>query len=119
MCFRLRFVLIFVLLAVSACTSYVKVRQMRSGQLKMGLSVREDSEYVDEPDVVVDTVAAQESQGPIFMNAIRDSETGEMVATDVISASRVVARFRNVPERPLRCSLTLWGRAALGGLVFK
>lgn len=99
MCFRLRFVLIFVLLAVSACTSYVKVRQMRSGQLKMGLSVREDSEYVDEPDVVVDTVAAQESQGPIFMNAIRDSETGEMVATDVISASRVVARFRNVPER--------------------
>ena len=33
------------------------------------------------------------------MNAIRDTETGEMVATDIISASKVTARFRNVPER--------------------
>ena len=37
--------------------------------------------------------------GPLIMNAIRDSETGEMVATDIISASRVTARFRNVAER--------------------
>ena len=48
---------------------------------------------------IVDTVVASVSDGPILMNAIRDSETGEMVATDVISASRVTARFRNVPER--------------------
>jgi hypothetical protein len=33
------------------------------------------------------------------MNAIRDTETGEMVATDVIDASKVVARFLNVAER--------------------
>ena len=33
------------------------------------------------------------------MNAIRDTETGDMVATDVISASKVTARFRNVAER--------------------
>lgn len=37
--------------------------------------------------------------GPIIMNAIRDSETGEMVATDVINASKVTARFNNVAER--------------------
>lgn len=36
---------------------------------------------------------------PIIMNAIRDSETGEMVATDVINASKVTARFNNVAER--------------------
>ena len=66
----------------------------------MGLSVREDSrwEEQDEPQIT-DTVVASVSDGPILMNAIRDSETGEMVATDVISASRVIARFRNVPER--------------------
>lgn len=66
----------------------------------MGLSVREDSrwEEQDEPQIT-DTVVASVSDGPILMNAIRDSETGEMVATDVISASRVTARFRNVPER--------------------
>ncbi|EJW97403.1 hypothetical protein EVA_14491 [gut metagenome] len=33
------------------------------------------------------------------MNAIRDTETGEMVATDVIAASKVTARFRNLAER--------------------
>ena len=42
---------------------------------------------------------AEETGGPLILNAIRDSETGEMVATDVISASVVTARFRNVAER--------------------
>ena len=100
MCFDFRYLLLFVILMTSACTSYLKVRQMRSGEVAMGLSVREDSrwEEQDEPQIT-DTVVASVSDGPILMNAIRDSETGEMVATDVISASRVTARFRNVPER--------------------
>ncbi len=49
--------------------------------------------------VLVDTLSVQKSGEPIIMNAIRDEESGEMVATDVISASTVVARFRNVAER--------------------
>jgi tetratricopeptide (TPR) repeat protein len=100
MCFDFRYLLLFVILMTSACTSYLRVRQMRSGDVAMGLSVREDSrwEEQDEPQIT-DTVVASVSDGPILMNAIRDSETGEMVATDVISASRVTARFRNVPER--------------------
>ena len=66
----------------------------------MGLSVREDSRWEEQGEPqITDTVVASVSDGPILMNAIRDSETGEMVATDVISASRVTARFRNVPER--------------------
>ena len=66
----------------------------------LGLSVREDSEYEEpERESVVDSVAADHADGPIIMNAIRDSDTGEMVATDVISASKVTARFRNVAER--------------------
>lgn len=66
----------------------------------MGLSVREDSQWEEQDDTpIVDTIVGSISDGPILMNAIRDSETGEMVATDVISASRVTARFRNVPER--------------------
>ena len=85
---------------VSACTSYTKVRQMKSGEVAMGLSIREDSQWEEQEEIHdVDTVVAKVSEGPILMNAIRDSETGEMVATDVISASKVTARFRNVPER--------------------
>lgn len=87
-------------LCVSACTSYKKVRQMSSGEVMLGLSVREDSRF-QEPhsDPVVDSVSADVTDGPVLMNAIKDSETGEMVATDVISASKVTARFRNVSER--------------------
>ena len=73
---------------------------MRSGELMLGLSVREDTRYEEpEQEPVIDSMSADVSEGPIIMNAIRDTETGEMVATDVISASKVTARFRNVAER--------------------
>ncbi len=45
------------------------------------------------------TESGDGGDGPIIMNAIRDSETGEMVATDIISESKVVARFNHVSER--------------------
>ncbi len=52
-----------------------------------------------EDEVMIDSIRGTLSEGPIIMNAIKDSETGEMVAVDVISASTVTARFRNVAER--------------------
>ena len=66
---------------------------MSSGEVMLGLSVREDSRF-QEPhsDPVVDSVSADVTDGPVLMNAIKDSETGEMVATDVISASKVTVR---------------------------
>lgn len=73
----------------------------------MGLGVSEDKPLDDGKSVVdVDSIRNSLSDGPIIMNAIRDSETGEMVATDVIHASRVVARFRNVAERGGRVSIS-------------
>ena len=87
-------------MSVSACTPYKRIRQMRSGELMLGLSVREDTRYEEpEQEPVIDSMSTDVSEGPIIMNAIRDTETGEMVATDVISASKVTARFRNVAER--------------------
>ena len=67
----------------------------------MTLSVSEEKPLEDdeENDVVIDSIRGALSDGPIIMNAIKDTETGEMVATDVINASKVVARFRNVAER--------------------
>ena len=66
----------------------------------MGLSVSEDEPEEEPEDAFhIDSIRGTLSEGPIIMNAIRDSETGEMVATDVISASKVTARFRNVAER--------------------
>lgn len=49
-------------------------------------------------NAVRDTTLVTSSEGPIIMNAVRD-EDGNMVATDVIEAASVTARFRNVAER--------------------
>lgn len=71
-----------------------------SGELGIGMYVPDDEPEEGEIVTVdVDSIRSTLADGPIIMNAIRDSETGEMVATDVISASKVVARFRNVAER--------------------
>ena len=49
-------------------------------------------------NAVRDTTLVIPSEGPIIMNAVRD-EDGNMVATDVLEAASVTARFRNVAER--------------------
>lgn len=101
MCFRMRLLLLMLgMVSVAACGPYRKVGKMRSGEMAMILSVaQEESEELEEPEIVIDSIRGTLSEGPIIMKAIKDSETGEMVATDVIQASKVVARFRNVAER--------------------
>ena len=95
------------LLFALSCSSYRKLEQIRSGEVRMGLGVSEDEPLEDDmPEVDVDSIRGSLADGPIIMNAIRDSETGEMVATDIISASRVVARFRNVAERGGKVSIS-------------
>ena len=49
-------------------------------------------------NAVRDTILVTSDEGPIIMNAVRD-EDGNMVATDVLEAASVTARFRNVAER--------------------
>ncbi len=50
-------------------------------------------------DSIAGRITIDETDGPIIMRALKEEETGEMVAVDVISASKVTARFRNVAER--------------------
>ena len=48
-----------------------------------------------------DTFTVRDDSGReiLIMKAVRDDETGEMVATDVLDAAVITARFRNVAER--------------------
>lgn len=94
-------IIILLLFAAVSCTPYSRIRKIASGEVAMGLSVTDEKplEDDDDDDVRIDSIRGTLSEGPILMNAIRDSETGEMVATDVITASKVTARFRNVAER--------------------
>ena len=99
MCSKARLGILVMLTMVLSCTSYRKVQKIRSGEIEVGLAVADDKPQEKEAEPVIDSIRGTLSDGPIIMNAIRDDVTGEMVATDVINASRVVARFRNVAER--------------------
>ena len=101
MCSELKIILSVLLVAAVSCSPYRKMKQLRAGDVNMSLSVPEEEPIDDEePDEVqIDSIRSGLADEPFIMNAIKDAETGEMVATDVISASKVTARFRNVAER--------------------
>ncbi len=102
MCSESRLMALAMLMAILvSCSPYGKIRQIRSGNVSVGLSVSDEEkiEEDDDKEVLIDSIRSSLSDEPIIMNAIRDTETGEMVATDVINASKVTARFRNVAER--------------------
>jgi hypothetical protein len=63
-------------------------------EIAMGGEPRRDTMVVEDPD----------GNQVLIMRAVKD-ENGEMVATDVIQAARVTARFRNVAERSGRVDL--------------
>ena len=100
MCSDSRYLVFFLLLLALSCSPYRKMQKIMNREVEMGLSIPEEKTVEDpEDDVEIDSIRGTLSDGPLIMNAIRDSETGEMVATDVIRASKVTARFRNVAER--------------------
>ena len=101
MCSEMKLALVALTFFAVSCSSTRIMQRIRSGQVRMDISVP-DEKPLDEGkdmDITIDSIRSDLSEGPIIMNAIRDSETGEMVATDVIDASTVTARFRNVAER--------------------
>ena len=63
-------------------------------EIEMGAEPRRDTMVVEDPD----------GNQVLIMRAVKD-ENGEMVATDVLQAARVTARFRNVAERSGRVDL--------------
>ena len=64
-------------------------------EIEMGAEPRRDTMVVEDPD----------GNQVLIMRAVKD-ENGEMVATDVLQAARVTARFRNVAERSGRVDLS-------------
>lgn len=100
MCSKVNIACVLLAFAAVSCSPYRRLESIRSGEVGMSISVPDEKEIEEvDTEVVVDSIRSTLADEPFIMNAIRDTETGEMVATDVISASTVVARFRNVAER--------------------
>ena len=110
--------MVVVCLLMSSCGSARKVERMKERQMRAEIGMvempgqagddkeeisrfapltRNDNNRTTQNDSK-DTTLVTSSEGPIIMNAVRD-EDGNMVATDVLEAASVTARFRNVAER--------------------
>lgn len=90
-------------LAVYSCGPGKKVTRLHEQQLTATLQLPQES---DVPELEYrqarrDTLVVKDDTGRdmLIMKAIRDDETGEMVANDVLQAAIVTARFRNIAER--------------------
>lgn len=95
-------------MAMVSCGEVKKLSVIRNGNVAAGLSLPSDEDYLKAREELMTGIRVDsiDSGGdPLIMNAIKDDVTGEMIATDIISASTVIARFRNVAERFGKISL--------------
>jgi len=102
---------VLVLLLMYACGTSRKVTYLNRNAVTASLSLADDSDELPDLGFGVtkrDTIEFDDFEGRrvVLMNAIRDEETGEMVATDVIQAAIVSVRFRNVAERQGKINLS-------------
>ena len=102
---------IIALVAVS-CATQQKLKDLREGnvgnvQLTLGNEVSNLPEMKVQ-QITRDTLKIKDEDGSeiMIMKAIKDEESGEMVAADVLEAATVTARFRNVAERQGKVDLS-------------
>ena len=90
-------------LCLAGCGSQGKLDRIRRQAVAAKMTLADDREL---PEIAMgseprrDTMVVEDPDGNqvLIMRAVKD-ENGEMVATDVLQAARVTARFRNVAER--------------------
>ena len=95
----------------SSCAQVTKLQTIRRDSLSTSIRLPEKNTYVPEmrnvsvPQRDTLKVTGPDGREVIIMKAVRDDETGEMVATEQIDAAVVTARFRNIAERRGRIDL--------------
>jgi outer membrane protein OmpA-like peptidoglycan-associated protein len=97
---------------VSSCATQKKLQRLQNGETpQVQLTLGNQPDYLPKVDetssVTRDTLKVKDDDGRelIVMKAIKDEESGEMVATEEILAAKITARFRNVAERNGRVDL--------------
>ena len=86
-----------------SCSSQRKLAAIKRGNPAASLVLGKDVYVpeVKEAKVLRDTLRIKDDDGRelLLMKAIRDEETGDMVATETLDAAKITARFRNIAER--------------------
>ena len=96
-------IMVIVSMCSQSCSGPRKLQRVQTEQMQASIGLVQETEIkqlemdeITRPDTLV--VHDDDGREMIIMKAIKD-ENGEMVATDVINAAVVEARFRNVAER--------------------
>lgn len=89
---------------ICACSVQKKISKLEESEVSASLSLSNEAPELNEAEVRAvtrDTLTVTDDEGKeiFIMKAIRDDESGDMVATEVLDAAVVTARFRNVAER--------------------
>ena len=87
----------------ASCSSQRKLAAIKRGNPAASLVLGKDMYVpeIKEAKVLRDTLRIKDDDGRelLLMKAIRDEETGDMVATETLDAAKITARFRNIAER--------------------
>lgn len=96
---------LIVFAVVSSCATKRQLKALHEGQLDtvtFNMPKRSASpNTISTKNIAQDTIIVKDAQGneQFLMKAVQDEETGEMVATEVLEAATVTARFQNIAER--------------------
>lgn len=96
---------LLMILALASCSTRKQLRALYDGQLDtvlFNMPKRSAApNTIAAQNVAQDTIIIKDAQGneQFLMKAVQDEETGEMVATEVLEAATVTARFQNIAER--------------------
>lgn len=98
-----RYIVLLCASVLAGCGTQSKIDRVRSGQIAATLALSR-GEIEEERRVIAskrDTLSVKDEDGNtvLIMKAIRDEESGEMVATETLDAAVITSRFRNVAER--------------------
>lgn len=97
--------LVFVLALISvSCATQQKLKDIRETHRDAQLTLSDEVSNLPElkiKQITRDTLKIKDEDGSeiLIMKAVKDEETGEMVAADILEAAKVTARFRNIAER--------------------
>ena len=87
----------------ASCSSQRKLAAIKRGNPAASLVLGKDMYVpeIKEAKVLRDTLRIKDDDGRelLLMKAIKDEETGDMVATETLDAAKITARFRNIAER--------------------
>lgn len=88
---------------LAGCGTQSKIDKVRTGEIAATLALSR-GEIEEERRVIEskrDTLSVKDDDGNtiLIMKAVRDEESGEMVATETLDAAVITSRFRNVAER--------------------